>query len=66
MVWDGQVHLDMFFHGFNNYMEHAFPKDELKPLSCGGVDTLGGYALTLIDSLDTIAVCMVHPRLMDH
>lgn len=47
---------EMFYHAFNGYMEHAFPRDELKPLSCGGEDTLGGYALTLIDSLDTLAV----------
>ncbi|CAN4099574.1 unnamed protein product [Withania somnifera] len=47
---------EMFYHAFNGYMEHAFPRDELKPLSCGGEDTLGGYALTLIDSLDTLAL----------
>ncbi|GER56188.1 Mannosyl-oligosaccharide 1,2-alpha-mannosidase IA [Striga asiatica] len=47
---------DMFYHAFDGYMEHAFPHDELKPLSCGGEDTLGGYALTLIDSLDTLAL----------
>ncbi|KAK7344054.1 hypothetical protein VNO77_13286 [Canavalia gladiata] len=47
---------DMFYHAFNGYMEHAFPLDELRPLSCAGHDTLGGYALTLIDSLDTLAL----------
>ncbi|XP_048497511.1 alpha-mannosidase I MNS4 isoform X2 [Beta vulgaris subsp. vulgaris] len=47
---------EMFFHAFNGYMEHAFPRDELKPLSCDGEDTLGGYALTLVDSLDTLAL----------
>ncbi|KAK4586232.1 hypothetical protein RGQ29_023427 [Quercus rubra] len=46
----------MFYHAFNGYMEHAFPLDELRPLSCGGEDTLGGYALTLIDSLDMLAL----------
>ncbi|XP_057960219.1 alpha-mannosidase I MNS4 isoform X2 [Malania oleifera] len=46
----------MFYHAFDGYMEHAFPLDELRPLSCGGEDTLGGYALTLIDSLDTLAL----------
>ena len=34
---------DMFYHAYDNYMLHAFPKDELKPISCGGEDTLGGY-----------------------
>lgn len=24
-------------HGFENYMNHAFPKDELRPLSCQGL-----------------------------
>ncbi|XP_052190234.1 alpha-mannosidase I MNS4 [Diospyros lotus] len=47
---------EMFYHAFNGYMEHAFPLDELKPLSCEGEDTLGGYALTLIDSLDMLAL----------
>ncbi|KAH6769982.1 Glycosyl hydrolase family 47 protein [Perilla frutescens var. hirtella] len=47
---------EMFYHAFDGYMNHAFPRDELKPLSCGGEDTLGGYALTLIDSLDTLAL----------
>ncbi|PSS33816.1 Alpha-mannosidase [Actinidia chinensis var. chinensis] len=50
-----EVH-EMFYHAFNGYMEHAFPLDELKPLSCEGEDTLGGYALTLIDSLDMLAL----------
>lgn len=47
---------DMFYHAFNGYMDHAFPLDELRPLSCTGEDSLGGYALTLIDSLDTLAM----------
>ncbi|QCE07576.1 alpha-mannosidase I MNS4 [Vigna unguiculata] len=47
---------EMFYHAFNGYMDHAFPLDELRPLSCAGEDTLGGYALTLIDSLDTLAL----------
>ncbi|GAB2245362.1 hypothetical protein Droror1_Dr00000855 [Drosera rotundifolia] len=50
-----EVH-EMFYHGFDGYMKHAFPLDELRPLSCGGEDSLGGYALTLIDSLDTLAL----------
>lgn len=24
-----QETVDMFYHGFNNYMEHAFPEDEV-------------------------------------
>lgn len=51
----GEVH-EMFYHAFHGYMQHAFPLDELRPLTCEGEDTLGGYALTLIDSLDTLAL----------
>ncbi|KZV54946.1 hypothetical protein F511_33862 [Dorcoceras hygrometricum] len=53
---------EMFYHAFDGYMNHAFPRDELKPLSCEGEDTLGGYALTLIDSLDTLALLGDHER----
>ncbi|KAL5702097.1 Alpha-mannosidase I mns4 [Ranunculus cassubicifolius] len=47
---------EMFYHAFHGYMDHAFPLDELRPLTCTGEDSLGGYALTLIDSLDTLAL----------
>jgi hypothetical protein len=33
---------EMFYHGYNNFLLHAFPKDELQPLSCMGHETLGG------------------------
>ncbi|KAL8171206.1 hypothetical protein V2J09_023010 [Rumex salicifolius] len=46
----------MFYHAFDGYMEHAFPLDELRPFSCSGENTLGGYALTLVDALDTLAL----------
>lgn len=46
----------MFTHAFNGYMKYAFPKDELRPLTCTGSDTLGGYSLTLIDSLDALVI----------
>ena len=29
----------MFYHAYDNYMINAFPKDELKPLSCTGYDS---------------------------
>ncbi|KAK4783034.1 hypothetical protein SAY86_007408 [Trapa natans] len=56
-----EVH-EMFYHAFDGYMEHAFPQDELRPMSCTGEDTLGSYALTLIDSLDTLALLGNHER----
>jgi len=46
----------MFDFGFDSYMKYAFPKDELRPLSCTGMNTWGNYSLTLIDSLDTLYV----------
>ena len=52
--------LDMVRHAFDNYILAAFPKDELAPLSGKGRDTLGGYALTLIDSLDLLAIVGMH------
>lgn len=64
---------DMFYFGYNNYMKHAFPLDELNPIYCTGRgpdkenpdnininDVLGGYSLTLIDSLDTLAILGNH------
>ncbi|EFP05057.1 hypothetical protein CRE_03272 [Caenorhabditis remanei] len=59
---------DMFMHGYNSYMNYAFPADELMPLSCKGRirgvtpsrgdvdDVLGNYSVTLLDSLDTLVV----------
>ncbi|EMD95630.1 glycoside hydrolase family 47 protein [Bipolaris maydis C5] len=60
---------DIFDHGYDNYMKHAFPEDELRPLTCAPLtrdrynpahievnDVLGNYSLTLIDSLSTLAI----------
>ncbi|KAJ3393795.1 ER degradation-enhancing alpha-mannosidase-like protein 1 [Lobulomyces angularis] len=59
---------EMFYHGYDNYMMLAFPEDELNPLKCSGRskskdemnwnlnDVLGDYCLTLIDSLDALAI----------
>ncbi|XP_065333677.1 ER degradation-enhancing alpha-mannosidase-like protein 2 [Cloeon dipterum] len=46
----------MFQHAYEGYLIHAYPYDELRPLSCDGIDTWGSYSLTLIDALDTLAV----------
>ncbi|OQR79601.1 ER degradation-enhancing alpha-mannosidase 2 [Tropilaelaps mercedesae] len=45
-----------FTHGYDSYMRHAFPLDELRPLSCDGFNTWGSNSLTLIDALDTLVV----------
>ncbi|CEG83043.1 Putative ER degradation enhancer, mannosidase alpha-like 1 [Rhizopus microsporus] len=62
----------MFEHGWSSYIEHAFPDDELNPFECRGRgsdkanpdninvnDVLGDYSLTLVDTLDTLAVCTI-------
>ncbi|KAH0619043.1 hypothetical protein JD844_018648 [Phrynosoma platyrhinos] len=46
----------MFYHAYDNYLENAFPYDELRPLTCDGQDTWGSFSLTLIDALDTLLV----------
>ncbi|XP_047524243.1 ER degradation-enhancing alpha-mannosidase-like protein 3 [Pieris napi] len=58
----------MFYHAYNAYMDNAYPADELMPLSCKGRwrgvtpsrgdmdDVLGNFSLTLVDSLDSLAV----------
>ncbi|XP_060555777.1 ER degradation-enhancing alpha-mannosidase-like protein 1 [Ruditapes philippinarum] len=60
---------DMFYFGYDNYMKHAYPKDELDPIHCTGRgpdhdnplnininDVLGDYSLTLVDTLDTLVI----------
>ncbi|XP_041377881.1 ER degradation-enhancing alpha-mannosidase-like protein 1 [Gigantopelta aegis] len=60
---------NMFHFGYDNYMQHAYPEDELNPIDCSGRghdvdnpsnininDVLGDYSLTLVDCLDTLAV----------
>lgn len=56
---------DMYGHAYESYMTHAFPADELRPLSCDGrrirergdLDAvLGNYSLTLIDALDSLVI----------
>lgn len=47
---------EMFYHAYDSYLKYAYPYDELRPLSCDGIDTYGKYSLTLIDALDTLAI----------
>ncbi len=61
----------MFGHAWDSYVQHAFPGDELKPLSKTATNSLGelgnldlqhltdtyrGVALTAIDALSTLAI----------
>ncbi|KAK5057568.1 hypothetical protein LTR84_011568 [Exophiala bonariae] len=43
-----------FQRGWKSYKEYAWMKDELTPLSAKGKNTFGGWAATLVDSLDTL------------
>lgn len=47
---------DLFTHAWDQYMAHAFPRDVLLPLSCKGADSWGGITLTVLDTLDTLAI----------
>ncbi|KAK9446940.1 glycoside hydrolase [Limtongia smithiae] len=60
---------EAFFHGWNSYLQHAYPDDEVTPITCEGRgsdksnpdnmglnDALGDYALQLVDALDTLAM----------
>nr|XP_023022341.1 ER degradation-enhancing alpha-mannosidase-like protein 2 [Leptinotarsa decemlineata] len=51
---------EMFYHAYDSYLKYAYPYDELRPLSCDGMDTYGSYSLTLIDALDTLAIMGNH------
>ena len=43
-----------FAHTWEGYRQHAWLKDELSPISGGSKNPFGGWAATLIDSLDTL------------
>ena len=43
-----------FEHSWAGYKEHAWMQDELSPLDGGSVQAFGGWAATLVDSLDTL------------
>mmetsp|Transcript_81341 Transcript_81341/g.143431 ORF Transcript_81341/g.143431 Transcript_81341/m.143431 type:complete len:532 (-) Transcript_81341:611-2206(-) len=55
---------EMFDHGYRSYMDYAFPCDELQPVTCSGMETWGGYSLTLIDALDTLVVVGEHDEFL--
>jgi mannosyl-oligosaccharide alpha-1,2-mannosidase len=44
----------VFERCWSSYRTRAWPYDELYPISGGGYDTFGGWAATLVDSLDTL------------
>ncbi|XP_053212778.1 ER degradation-enhancing alpha-mannosidase-like protein 2 [Panonychus citri] len=44
----------MFNYAYENYATNAGNYDELKPITCQGVETWGNFSLTLIDSMDSL------------
>jgi hypothetical protein len=47
---------NMFTFAYDHYMTSAFPADALTPVACAGEDNWGGITLTLLDTLDTLAI----------
>ncbi|KAH6867715.1 glycoside hydrolase [Thelonectria olida] len=47
---------DEFLRSYRAYKKYAWMRDELTPLSAQGKDNFGGWAATLVDSLDTLWV----------
>lgn len=43
-----------FKHSWEGYKNNAWLKDELAPISGGSKNTFGGWAATLVDSLDSL------------
>ena len=43
-----------FAHAWEGYRQHAWLKDELSPVSGNYKNNFGGWAATLVDSLDTL------------
>jgi len=69
--------MEMFMHAYTSYMTYAYPADELMPIACVGRvrgktpsrgdldDALGNFSLTLIDSLDTLALLGLYEEFED-
>ena len=45
---------ESFAHAWEGYKAHGWMRDEIAPISGGSRDVFGGWAATLIDSLDTL------------
>lgn len=45
---------ESFVHSWEGYKKHAWLRDEVAPLTGTFKDTFGGWAATLVDSLDTL------------
>ncbi|KAK8160878.1 mannosyl-oligosaccharide 1,2-alpha-mannosidase precursor [Phyllosticta citrichinensis] len=47
---------DMFKTAWDGYFKYAFPRDELRPANNSFLNEYNGWALTLVDALDTAAL----------
>lgn len=49
---------EMFYHGYNSYMDNAFPFADLHPITCEGAhfELIKVPLVTLIDTLDTLVI----------
>lgn len=47
-------------HVWEGYRQHAWLKDEVSPISKGNRNTFGGWAATLVDTLDTLWIMGLH------
>lgn len=52
----------MFYHGYTSYLLHAFPADELKPLSCVGRNRTLEFRGSLDDALGEYALFFLRLR----
>ncbi|KAG9312816.1 glycoside hydrolase family 47 protein [Chiua virens] len=43
-----------FLHAYHGYERHAFPHDELRPISNRSIDNFNGWGVSVVDSLDTM------------
>lgn len=48
--------LETFAHTWNGYKDHAWLNDEVAPISGESRNTFGGWAATLVDSLDSLYI----------
>ncbi|KAL6693833.1 glycoside hydrolase family 47 protein [Trichoderma pleuroticola] len=53
---------DVFAKCWASYKEHAWTADELAPVSGGKKNPFGGWAATLVDSLDTLWIMGMKPE----
>lgn len=52
--------LGNFTHAWKGYKTHAWLKDEVGPLTGTSYDVFGGWAASLVDSLDTLLIMGLH------